>query len=137
MTLVARLAAVTALVLIAAAATQCGGDDSGGGLHIDRLEYESLVFINGDRLPLTIHWQGDAEFPVTVSLVVPEGECPSDVSCHDEDHVIAESANPIVVPEALWCTGYGPAWSAPFDVTIEDASGTRSDSARMEYTCRE
>src|SRR5512134_352028 len=104
-----------ALVLISLGAVvpaiACNDDDDGGdeALKIVRLEHEDLLFYNGDRLPLTVHWSGAAEFPVTVSLSVREGDCPKDVNCVDEEHEISVEANPIVVQEALWCTGQGDA----------------------------
>jgi hypothetical protein len=124
------------LVLASLSLLACGGDDEDTSLEIVSLEHANLVTINGDRLPLTIHWSGEPEFPVTVSWAVLEGECPSDVQCTDEQHEVSSEANPIVVQEALWCTGYGPGWTAPWDVTLEDANGARSAPARMEYSCR-
>ena len=113
------------------------GEDAEEPLEIVRLEHESLVFYNGDRLPLTIHWSGAAEFPITVSVSGPEGACPADVTCVDEQHRISDDANPIVVPDALWCEGQGSAFSVDWNVTIEDAGGARSEPAQMTYTCRE
>ena len=110
------------------------GDSAGGRFRIIGVDLPSEVTSGGERGPLTVFWEGDPVFPVTLIYRPVEGGC-SVGSCLEIDGEFPEEANPLVFEGAVYCLGFAETVDLGYEVVLEDALGRATDPAEAGFTC--
>lgn len=122
------------LGLVALALTSCGS--SSQPFRITEVDHASQVAQNGAKVDVTLHWDGNPTFPVTVAgLNGPN----CDATCIEGSYTFDTAANPLVWPEATYCVGNVDSSTPPgiFDgyVQLTDAAGRKTQSVYVRTYC--
>ena len=92
---------------------------------------------NGPRNPLSFFWSGQATFPVTAEYAAMS--CAASVNCVNDQYSFSQNANPLVWPEALWCSSTGGGTpvtkTSMWNAWLVDASGSTTNQVRFSVTC--
>ena len=127
-----RLVAVFAGVL--SMLSGCGSDDDNVFRIVD-VEHPTSIVSGGDKGDLTIHWSGQATFPVeAVYRPAPNG-CPPSTNCSSPTETFSKSADPLVVAEALWCSGNSEELFFDYEVLLTDANGVSTEPYPAAFRC--
>ncbi len=97
--------------------------------------YPAVVTSDGPRGTLTVTWSGRPIFPVTLELRVAERGCPPGVRCTEPLMSFTEEVNPLVFPDAIWCSGFSDTALFGYDVVLVDARGDESEPVPVPFQC--
>jgi hypothetical protein len=111
------------------------GSSSDGAFAIDDVEYPETVVSDGPRGDLTIHWSGDARFPVTAVFGPAEDGCPVPGSCGSRALSFEEQENPILFVGSPKCSGYSEPAVIGYQVQLTDADGVMTAPFPVTYRC--
>lgn len=107
-----------------------------GGFRIVDVDYPSTVISGGGAGPLSVYWEGEPVFPVTVVYRPVEDGCPPGADCTSPTMVFEEEANPLFFPEAVWCYGFSETVYFGYEVVLIDATDRESEPFPASFTCQ-
>lgn len=108
-------------------------DQVDGSIKITKIEYPSEVLSNGAKGDLTIYWSGLPVFPV--KIIYRPKSCSSGGVCTAPSMTFDNSQNPLVFPEAVWCSNAKDVYF-DYEVVMIDARGTESAPYPAPFTCK-
>ena len=110
-------------------------DGAGARFRITGVDVPPEVISDGKRRTLTVFWDGDPLFPVTLVYRPAEGGCPAGVKCQAVTTEFTDQANPLVAPNALFCTGHRETVEFGYEVVLVDATGLETEPVGAAFTC--
>jgi hypothetical protein len=106
-----------------------------GSLSVTAVEVPGAAINNAPPLDMTVAWQGNATFPVTLTLRprtgwdCPQGNCMTVVQTYDSP------ANPFVLVGGAFCYGYPESCTFVYEVVLTDSAGHTSPPFPTNVEC--
>ncbi len=114
--------------------SHAGCDTAESEFAITNVDYPSTVVAGAPPGTLSVYWEGDPVFPVTV--VYSPDSCPTGVNCLTAYKSFTSSANPLQFAGAVGCWGSFPGATVfDYSVYLEDAVGKRTELFDADFTC--
>jgi|GEM_PF-2940547 len=101
---------------------------------ITRISSPQIVTCDGPMKDVSVYWEGDCSFPVTVSWEIGPDGCPQG-GCAEPEYLFEKEANPLVMEKAAYCHDYYEDCSFGYDIVITDSQGNETPPMRMGFNC--
>lgn len=102
------------------------------GFAITQADYPTDITCNGDKGDLTVSWQGNPKFPVT--MIYRPRSCPQG-GCSTVQLTFEQETNPLVGKEFLHCSGYTETSFFDYEVILNDADNNETPAKPAGFNC--
>jgi len=126
--------AVLVTVLLVAVVAQFASATVANPFRITRLALPKVMIENGPSKNMSVYWQGNATFPVTMYIAEPS--CAENVTCNSGHLRIVHKVDPIVWPGLWKCTGNVSSTEFRYNFWIVDAKGLKTQKVPADVLCK-
>ena len=102
---------------------------------ITAVAYPRVILSGGPRGSLSVSWSGTPTFPLVMTYRPRPGGCPPAVLCSSPTMSFSVSANPLVFPSAVWCSGANNEIFFDYEVILSDANDHVTEPFPAAFTC--
>jgi hypothetical protein len=134
-TLVVVAGGVMALQNISSASVSQNVTGHTKSFRITRLALPKEMIENGPSKNMSIYWDGNPTFPVT--LYIAEPTCAENVQCNSGHLLVSHRADPIVWHDLWKCTGNVSSTMFSYSFWMVDAKGVKTQKVPADVLCTE